>query len=94
MLKPIFDKVIVKLQNSEEVTESGIILGQINKEKTQIAEVIEVGTGGIIDGKQTEMQVKKGDTVLLNKYAGTEIKFENEDYIVICQTDILAVVEK
>ena len=92
MLKPIFDKVIVKLQNLEEVTESGIILGQINKEKTQIAEVIEVGTGGIIDGKQTEMQVKKGDTVLLNKYAGTEIKFENEDYIVICQTDILAII--
>ena len=92
MLKPIFDKVIVKLQNLEEVTESGIILGQINKEKTQIAEVIEVGTGGIIDGKQTEMQVKKGDTVLLNKYAGTEIKFENEDYMVICQTDILAII--
>ena len=94
MLKPIFDKVLVKLQNLEEVTESGIILGQINKEKTQIAEVIEVGTGGIVDGKETKMIVKKGDKVLLNKYAGTEIKYENNEYLVINQSDILAVVEK
>ena len=94
MLKPLFDKVLVKLQNSEEVTESGIILGQINKEKTQIAEVIEVGTGGIVDGKETKMIVKKGDKVLLNKYAGIEIKYENNEYLVVTQSDILAVVEK
>ena len=93
MLKPLLDKVIVKMVEAEETTKSGIILAANSKEKTQIAEVIAVGPGGIIDGSDVEMYVKKGDRVILNKYSGTEVKFGGEDLIIVKQSEILAVVE-
>lgn len=93
MLKPLLDRVVVKMIESEETTKSGIILTSSAKEKPQIAEVLEVGPGGNIDGNEIKMYIKKGDKVVLNKYAGTEIKFEGEDLIIVKQSDILAIVE-
>ena len=93
MLKPLLDRVVVKMIESEETTKSGIILTSSAKEKPQIAEVVEVGPGEKIDGKQQEMYVKKGDNIIVSKYAGTEVKYEGEDYIIVKQDDILAVVE-
>ncbi len=92
MIKPLMDKVLIKMKEKEETTKSGIIL-TASKEKPQIAEVIAVGPGRIIDGEKEEMYVKKGDNVILNKYAGTEVKYENEDYLIVSQSDILAIVE-
>lgn len=92
MIRPLSDKVLIKMQEKEETTKSGIIL-TATKEKPQIAEVIEVGPGRIVDGEREEMNVKKGDRVILNKYAGTEVKYDGVDYIIVSQTDILAVVE-
>lgn len=92
MIKPLTDKVLIKMKEKEETTKSGIIL-TASKEKPQIAEVIEVGPGKIVDGQQEEMYVKKGDKVILNKYAGTEVKYENEEYLIVSQSDILAIVE-
>ena len=93
MLKPLLDRVVVKMIESEETTKSGIILTSSAKEKPQIAEVLEVGPGEVIDGKTENMYVKKGDKVVLNKYAGTEIKYQGEDLIIVKQSDILAIVE-
>ncbi len=93
MIKPLADRVLIKMKESEETTKSGIILSSGSKEKPQIAEVLEVGPGGQIDGKEVKMYIKKGDNVIVNKYAGTEVKYEGEDYIIIRQSDILAVVE-
>ena len=93
MLKPLLDKVVVKMIEAEETTKSGIILSANSKEKTQIAEVLEVGPGGQVDGNEVKMYIKKGDKVILNKYSGTEIKFEGEDLIIVKQSDILAIVE-
>ena len=93
MLKPLLDKVVVKMVEAEETTKSGIILTANSKEKPQIAEVLAVGPGGQIDGNEVKMYVNKGDKVVLNKYAGTEIKLEGEDLIIVRQSDILAVVE-
>lgn len=93
MLKPLLDRVVVKMIQSEDTTKSGIILSSNSKEKPQIAEVLEVGPGGEIDGKQIKMYIKKGDKVILNKYSGTEIKYEGEELIIIKQNDILAIVE-
>ena len=93
MLKPLLDRVVVKMTEAEETTKSGIILTANSKEKPQIAEVLEVGPGGKIDGNEIEMIVKKGDKVVLNKYAGTEIKYEGEDLIIVKQSDVLAIVE-
>ena len=93
MLKPLLDRVVVKMIESEETTKSGIILTSSAKEKPQIAEVLEVGPGGNVDGKEVKMYIKKGDKVVLNKYAGTEIKYEDEDLIIVKQSDILAIVE-
>lgn len=93
MLKPLLDRVVVKMIEAEETTKSGIILTANSKEKPQIAEVIEVGPGGKIDGNEIEMIVKKGDKVVLNKYAGTEIKYEGEELIIVKQSDILAIVD-
>ena len=92
MIKPLMDKVLIKMKEKEETTKSGIIL-TASKEKPQIAEVIAVGPGRIIDGEKEEMYVKKGDNVILNKYAGTEVKYENEDYLIVSQSYILAIVE-
>ena len=93
MIKPLADRVLVKMKESEETTKSGIILASSAKEKPQIATVIEVGPGRMIDGKIEEIAVKKGDDVVVSKYAGTEIKFEGEEYIILKEEDILAIVE-
>ena len=93
MLKPLLDRVVVRMKEAEETTKSGIILTANSKEKPQIAEVLEVGPGGQVDGNEVKMYIKKGDKVVLNKYAGTEIKYEGEDLIIVKQSDILAIVE-
>jgi len=93
MLKPLADRVVVKMCEAEETTKSGIILSASSKEKPQIAEVIAVGPGLKQDGKLIEPEVKKGDKVVTNKYSGTEVKYEGEDYIIIKQDDVLAIVE-
>ena len=93
MLKPLQDRVIIKMLENEETTKSGIILSSGAKEKPQIAEVIEVGPGGEKDGKEIKMIVKKKDKVIVNKYAGTEVKYEGEENIIVRQDDILAIVE-
>ena len=93
MLKPLADRVVVKMCEAEETTKSGIILSSGSKEKPQIAEVVAVGPGGKVDGETVEMYVKKGDKVVLNKYSGTEIKFEGEEYIIVKQNYILALVD-
>ena len=93
MLKPLNDRVLLKMTEAEEKTKSGIILSSGSKEKPQIAEVVEVGPGGVVDGKEVKMVVKKGDHVVINKYAGTEVKYEGEDYIIVRQSDILAIAE-
>ena len=93
MLKPLSDRVIVKMLENEDKTESGILLSAPAKEKTQIAEVIAVGPGAEIDGKLTKMLVKEKDKVIINKYSGTEVKYKGEEYIIVSQNDILAVVE-
>jgi len=93
MLKPLFDRLIVKMVDVKDTTQSGIILTSSAKDKTQIAEVIEVGQGGKMNGEEIQMCVKKGDKVLLARYAGTEIKYENQDFVVVKQNDVLAIVE-
>ena len=93
MLKPLSDRVVIKMLESEETTKSGIILTANAQEKPQIAEVVEVGPGREIDGKLEKMLVKKGDKVVVNKYAGTEVKYEREDYTIVRQEDILAIAE-
>ena len=94
MLKPLGDRVVVKMCEAEETTKSGIILSSGSKEKPQIAEVVEVGPGEVDEnGKRVEMQVKKGDKVITSKYSGNEIKYEGIDYIIVKQSDILAIVE-
>ncbi|MBR6784328.1 MAG: co-chaperone GroES [Clostridia bacterium] len=92
-LKPLADRVVVKMVEAEETTKSGIILTGAAKEKPQIAEVVEVGPGGNVDGKDIVMTVKVGDKVITGKYSGTEIKLEGEEYIIVRQSDILAIVE-
>ena len=93
MIKPLSNRVLVKMEEGEETTKSGIILSNASKEKTQIAKVLEVGPGEKIDGKLEEMYVKKGDRVIVSKYAGTEVKYQNEEYLIVKQDDILAIVE-
>ena len=93
MWKPLSDRVVIKMLESEETTKSGIILAPNAKEKPQIAEVVEVGPGREIDGKLEKMLVKKGDKVVVNKYSGTEVKYEGEDYTIVRQEDILAIAE-
>lgn len=93
MIKPLQDRVLIKMIENEETTKSGIILSNGAKEKPQIAEIIEVGPGGESDGKKITMHVKKGDRVIVSKYAGTEVKYNEEEYIIVKQDDILAIVE-
>lgn len=92
-IRPIGDRILIKFKEREEVTKSGIVLPDTVKEKPQIAEVIEVGPGGIVDGEKVEMVVKKGDKVIVSKYAGTEIKIDGEEYTIIRQDDVLAIIE-
>ena len=93
MIKPLFDKVVIKALETDEKTASGIVLPGAAKEKPQLARVIAVGPGGTIDGNDVKMQVKPGDTVLYSRYAGSEFKIDGEEVIIVSQSDILAIVE-
>ncbi len=92
-LKPLSDRVILKALEAEEKTKGGIILTGSSKEKPEMAEVVAVGPGGTVDGKEVVMTVKVGDKVLTSKYSGTEVKVDGEEYTIVRQNDILAVVE-
>ena len=92
-LVPLFDKVVLKQLVAEETTASGIVLQGAAKEKPQQAEVIAVGPGGVVDGKEVTMQVMAGDKVIYSNYSGTEVELEKEKYVIVKQSDILAVVE-
>ena len=93
-LKPLADRVVVKMVEAEETTKSGIILAGTAKEKPQMAEVVAVGPGGMVDGKEIKMELKVGEKVIARKYAGTEIKLDGEEYIVIRQSDVLGIIEE
>ena len=93
MIKPLADRVLIKMTEAEETTKSGILLSTASKEKPQVAEVIAVGPGGNVDGEKVDMYVKVGDKVITSKYSGTEIKYEGTDYIIVKASDILAIVE-
>lgn len=92
-IKPLADRVVIKMVEAEETTKSGIILAGSAKEKPQVAEVISVGPGGVVDGKEVTMYLKPGDKVLMSKYAGTEVKLDGVEYTILRQNDILAIVE-
>ncbi|EMS71013.1 co-chaperone GroES [Ruminiclostridium cellobioparum] len=92
-IKPLGDRVVIKMLESEETTKSGIVLPGSAKEKPQVAEVVAVGPGTVVDGKEVKMEVKVGDRVLTSKYSGTEVKFDGQEYTILKQGDILAVVE-
>ncbi|MBR7071897.1 MAG: co-chaperone GroES [Clostridia bacterium] len=92
-IKPLADNVVLKATEAEETTKSGIVLSSASKEKPQIAVVVAVGPGGVVDGKEVQMTVKPGDKVLAAKYAGTDVKVDNEEYTILRQSDILAIVE-
>ena len=91
-LNPLSDRVVLKQLEAEETTKSGIILASSAQEKPQEAEIIAVGPGGVVDGKEIKMQVKVGQKVIYSKYAGTEVKLDGEDFIIVRQDDILAIV--
>ena len=93
MLRPLQDRVVIKMMESEETTKSGIILSASSKEKPQIAEVLEVGPGLKKDGQIIPLEVKKGEKIVVSKYSGTEVKYEGEELIIVRESDILAVVE-
>ena len=92
-IKPLADRIVIKMTEAEETTKSGLILASASKEKPQIAEVVAVGPGGMVDGEKIDMYLKVGDKVLLSKYAGTEVKVDGEEYTILREEDILAVVE-
>ena len=93
-VKPLFDKVVVESLEKEEKTKSGFILPSASQEKQQMAKIVAVGPGGVVDGKDIVMQVKVGDTVLYSKYAGSEFKVDGKELTIIRQSDILAIVEE
>lgn len=92
-IRPLADRVVIKKVEAEEKTASGIVLPEAAKEQPQIAEVIEVGPGGIVDGKEVKMELNIGDKVIYSKYAGTEVKLEGQEYTILKQSEILAVIE-
>ena len=92
-LKPLGDRVVLKQLVAEETTKSGIVLPGQNKAKPQQAEVVAVGPGGVVDGKEVKMEVKVGDQVIYSKYSGTEVKLDDEEYIIVKQSDILAIIQ-
>ena len=92
-IKPLGDRVVTKMAEAEETTQSGIILAGSAKEKPQFAEVIAVGPGGVVDGKEVKMELKAGEKVIMSKYAGTEVKLDGEEYVIISQKDVLAIVD-
>ena len=92
-LKPLGDRVVLKFCEAEEATKSGLLLTSAAQEKPQTAEILAVGPGGIVDGKEVKMEVKVGDKVILSKYAGSEVKLDGESYTIVRQNEILAIVE-
>lgn len=92
-IKPLGDRVVIKMLECEDTTKSGIILAGSAKEKPQMAEIVAVGPGGVVDGKEVKMEVAVGDKVIMSKYAGTEVKLDGEEYTILRQSDILAKVE-
>lgn len=92
-IKPLGDRVLIKNLEAETTTKGGIVLPGSAKEKPQMAEVLAVGPGGVVDGKEIKMELSVGQKVIYSKYAGTEVKFDNEEYILVRQSDILAIVE-
>lgn len=92
-IRPLADRVVIKKIEAEERTASGIVLPGAAKEQPQIAEVVEVGPGGIVDGKEIKMELKVGDKVIFQKYSGTEVKLEGQEYTILRQSDVLAIVE-
>ena len=92
-LKPLADRVVVKMTEAEETTKSGIILAGTAKEKPQVAEIVAVGPGGIVDGKEVVMTLKEGDKVITGKYTGTQVKLEGVEYTIVKASDILAIIE-
>ena len=92
-IKPLIDRVVIKMVEAEETTKSGIILAAAAQEKPQVAEVVAVGPGGLVDGKEVKMYVKVGDRVIMSKYSGTEVKLDGIEYTILRQSDILAIVE-
>ena len=93
MLRPLADRVVIKMVEAEETTKSGIILAGNAKEKPSVAEIVEVGPGGLVDGKEVVMTVKKGEKVITSKYSGTEVKLDGQEFVIVRQSDILAIVE-
>lgn len=92
-IKPLADRIVIKMTEAEETTKSGLILASTSKEKPQIAEVVAVGPGGMVDGEKIDMYLKVGDKVLLSKYAGTEVKVDDVEYTILRQSEVLAIVE-
>ncbi len=92
-IKPLLDRVVLKVEEAEQTTKGGIILSSAAQEKPQFATIVAVGPGGLVDGKEVTMYVKVGDKVISSKYAGTEVKLDGEEYTIVRQSDILAVVE-
>jgi chaperonin GroES len=92
-IKPLGDRVVIKKLEAEEKTKSGIVIPSSAKEQPQMAEVMAVGPGGVVEGKEIKMEVKIGDKVIFSKYAGTEVKYDDVEYTIVKQSDILAIVE-
>ncbi len=92
-IKPLADRVVIKMLEAEDTTKSGIILAGTAKEKPQIAEVVAVGPGGVVDGKEVVMELAVGDKVIMSKYAGTEVKLDGEEYMILRQSDVLAKID-
>ena len=92
-IKPLADRIVIKMTEAEETTKSGLILAAASKEKPQVAEVVAVGPGGVVDGEKVDMYLKVGDKVLLSKYAGTEVKGDDVEYTILRQSEGLAIVE-
>ncbi|HZJ83539.1 MAG TPA: co-chaperone GroES [Clostridia bacterium] len=92
-IKPLGDRVVIKMLEGEETTKSGIVLPGSAQEKPQMAEILAVGPGGMVDGKEVVMEVSIGDKIIYSKYAGTEVKLDNDEFIIVRQNDILAIVE-
>ena len=93
IIRPLADRIMIKMHEAEETTKSGIVLAAAVQEKPQVAEVVAVGPGGLIDGNEVEMYVKVGDKVIVGKYSGTDVKMDNEEYTIVRQSEILAIVE-
>ncbi len=92
-IKPLADRIVIKMLENEETTQSGIVLPGSAQEKPQVAEVVAVGPGGVVDGKDVIMELEVGDRVLISKYAGTEVKIDGIEYTILRQSDVLAIVE-